>query len=69
MVELRLGRIPERTPVKLSLLLLPDLHAALTEYARLYEAAYGKTERVEDLIPAMLASFLDSDRAFVRRRS
>lgn len=55
--------------MKVSLLLLPDLHAALTDYARLYESAYGKSERVEDLIPAMLASFLESDRAFARRRS
>lgn len=69
MVELRLSRLPDRTPMKVSLLLLPDLHAALTDYARLYESAYGKSERVEDLIPAMLASFLESDRAFARRRS
>ena len=68
MVELRLSRLPDRTPVKISLLLLPDLHTALADYARLYEAAYGKAERVEDLIPAMLASFLDSDRSFARSR-
>lgn len=69
MVELRLSRLPDRTPVKMTLSLLPDLHAALAEYARLYEVAYGKAERVEDLVPAMLASFLESDRAFVRRRT
>lgn len=68
MVDLKLPRLAERTPVKLALSVMPDLHAALTDYARLYAETYGKAEKVEDLIPAMLASFLESDRAFARAR-
>jgi hypothetical protein len=48
---------------------MPDLHAALADYTALYEQTYGQRERVEDLIPAMLAGFLDSDRGFVRSRT
>lgn len=68
MAELKLPRLPDRTPIKLTLSLLPVLHAALVDYAKVYEASYGRAERVEDLIPAMLANFLESDREFQRGR-
>ncbi len=47
---------------------MPDLHQSLVEYATLYAQIYGQQERVEDLVPAMLASFLESDRAFAKSR-
>lgn len=68
MTGLRLPRLPERTPVKLTLHLAPDLHAALERYATLYEESYGHAEPLAELIPAMLADYLDGDRAFARRR-
>lgn len=68
MVDLKLARLPDRTPVKLSITVLPDLHQALQDYARLYAEAYGREEPVTDLIPAMLIAFLESDRSFVRAR-
>jgi len=68
MADLKLGKLPDRTPVKLVLNLPPDLNQALHDYARAYEEAYGKAEKVTDLIPAMLQAFLSSDRAFLRRR-
>lgn len=69
MSDLKLPQLPDRTPVKLSLSIMPDLHAALSEYAALYAQAYGREEPVTELIPAMLAAFLDSDRTFARSRS
>ncbi|MDE1916832.1 MAG: DUF2274 domain-containing protein [Sphingomonadales bacterium] len=66
MVDLKLARLPDRTPIKLSITVLPDLHQALQDYARLYAEAYGRAEAVADLIPAMLSAFLDSDRSFTR---
>jgi hypothetical protein len=66
--ELRLPRLPDRTPVKLTISLSPELHQALLDYGAAYEQTYGKAEPVADLVPAMLAAFLDSDRAFARRR-
>ncbi|HEX8442784.1 MAG TPA: DUF2274 domain-containing protein [Allosphingosinicella sp.] len=68
MPELRLPKLPDRTPVKITISVSPDLNQALADYAALYQETYGQTEPVQDLIPAMLASFLDGDRAFARRR-
>jgi len=69
MPELKLPQLPDRTPVKISILLMPDLHQALTDYAGLYAKAYGRDEPVAELIPAMLAAFLESDRSFSRSRA
>jgi len=68
MAEIKLTQLPDRTPVKLSFSAMPDLHQALTDYAALYNQTYGRDEPVAELIPAMLAAFLESDRAFVRDR-
>ena len=68
MTDLKLGRLPDRTPIKLAILVAPDLHAALAAYAALYTDIYGEAATVTDLIPAMLANFLDSDRAFAKAR-
>jgi hypothetical protein len=69
MAELKLGRLPDRVPVKLTILVSPELNRALGDYARAYEEAYGQTESPTELIPAMLETFLAGDRAFVRMRS
>lgn len=66
MADLKLGRLPDRTPVKLTIMVMPDLSQRLAAYADLYGAAYGVKEPVTTLIPAMLAAFLDGDRDFVR---
>lgn len=68
MAELKLARLPDRTPVKLTITVSPDLKADLDVYAGLYEQTYGQKEPVAGLIPAMLAGFLESDRAFCRSR-
>jgi hypothetical protein len=68
MAQLKLGKLPDRTPVKLTISVPPDLNKALGEYAELYRQAYGEAEPVHELIPAMLASFLESDRGFARQR-
>lgn len=68
MAALRLSKLPERTPVKVTISVSPELNQALLDYAALYEETYGQAEPVQELIPAMLASFLDGDRLFARRR-
>jgi hypothetical protein len=65
---LRLAKLPDRTPVKITISLSPDLHQALRLYAVLYEETYGEMEAVADLIPFMLDSFLKGDRAFAQAR-
>ena len=68
MADLKLARLPDRTPVKLTIIITPDLQSALQAYAGLYASTYGVEEPVADLIPAMLTAFLDGDRSFVRAR-
>lgn len=68
MSGLKLARLPDRTQIKLSINVSPDLNALLNDYATLYAEAYGGEEPVAELIPAMLSSFLESDREFARRR-
>jgi hypothetical protein len=68
MTEIKLPKLPDRTPVKLAIVVSPELHAALNDYAAAYEAAYGAREALTDLVPAILASFIEGDRAFARRR-
>ncbi|MBV9841106.1 MAG: DUF2274 domain-containing protein [Sphingomonadaceae bacterium] len=64
-MALKLQKLPDRTPVRLNLMLSPDLHRRLEEYVKLYREEHGVAEPLGELVPAMLASFLDSDRAFV----
>lgn len=68
MAGISLRQLPDRTPVKLIINLMPDLNACIGEYAVFYREQYGREEAVGDLIPAMLAAFLDNDRAFQRLR-
>lgn len=65
---LKLPKLPDRTPVKVTLTLTPDLHQRLQSYAALYRDTYGSPEPVADLIPYMLDAFLDSDRAYIKAR-
>jgi hypothetical protein len=67
MPDLKLPRLPDRTPVKLTINVPPDLNEALARYAQAYAEQYGTSESVADLAPYMLRCFLDSDRAFSRR--
>lgn len=65
---LRLGQLPDRTPVRMSLSVDPDLASALSDYAEIYRQTYGAEEKPEALIPAMIESFLASDAGFKRAR-
>ena len=68
MSQLRLPKLPDRTPVKITITVSPALNQQLTAYAEMYRLAYGEAEPVQELVPAMLASFLESDRTFARER-
>ncbi len=64
---IRLAKLPERNPVKLSISVPPALHEALIAYAAAYAKEYGSEEPVTEL--TMLTAFLESDRAFAKARA
>ncbi|MBU6298150.1 MAG: DUF2274 domain-containing protein [Alphaproteobacteria bacterium] len=66
MADLKLCRLPDRVPVKLTITVPPDLHKALQIYAELYRTTYGDDESIQTLIPFMLRNFLDADRGFAK---
>lgn len=68
MPDLKLGKLPDRTPVRITISLTPDLHRALQAYAELYRESYGRAEPVPTLIPYMLESFLATDRGYAKAR-
>ena len=63
---LKLGKLPDRTPVRITITASPELNQGLRDYAALYRATYGEAEAIADLIPFMLAAFLESDRGFAK---
>ncbi|MFA6124271.1 MAG: DUF2274 domain-containing protein [Sphingomonas sp.] len=68
MSDLKLARLPDRTPVKLTVSIAPDLQQALADYATIYQQTYGEAQTVAELVPHMLAVFLASDRGFAKAR-
>ena len=65
---LRIGKLPDLTPVKLTVSLEPEVHKMLEEYAQIYTDSYGETVKPTELIPSMIAGFLATDNGFKRAR-
>lgn len=68
MADLRLAKLPDRTPVRVIITVSSSLNAALRDYAAVYRVTYGQAETVAELIPFMLESFLAADRGFAQAR-
>jgi hypothetical protein len=66
MTQMKLAKLPDRTPVKMTLTLAPSLAARLRDYAEYYAETYGSREEVAGLVPFMLEAFLDGDANFRR---
>ena len=64
MSDLKLPKLPDRTPVKHTIVVMPELEQKLRDYADLYHQSYGQVEAIDTLIPFMLDAFLGSDREF-----
>jgi hypothetical protein len=67
-VVMKLPKLPDRNPVRITFSAVPELNAALQDYAAAYKLAYGEAASVPDLIPSMLESFLEGDREFAKAR-
>ncbi|RWQ22735.1 DUF2274 domain-containing protein [Mesorhizobium sp.] len=68
MTNLKLGKLPDRSPAKITITVSAELNRELHDYASLYRQTYGESESVAELIPFMLDVFLGSDRAFAKAR-
>ncbi|MDE2562718.1 MAG: DUF2274 domain-containing protein [Sphingomonadales bacterium] len=71
MTKLRLGRIEDEKPVKVTIELTGAVHRDLARYAEAHARETGLTQPLppERLIPPMLERFMATDRAFARKRS
>ncbi|MDA9490421.1 protein involved in integration/excision of ICE Tn4371 family [Bradyrhizobium sp. CCBAU 11361] len=65
---MKLAKLPDRTLIKMSILLAPNLAKRLNEYADFYAGAYCCRQEVVKLVPFMLHAFLKSDSAFKRKQ-
>lgn len=65
---LKIGKLPDRKLVKLTISVMPDLYEQIQDYVRVYEVEYGQVETLQNLIPAMLETFLHSDHQFKKAR-
>lgn len=65
---LRIAKLPNLTPVKLTVSLEPEVHQMLEDYARIYGDSYGETVKPAELVPFMIAGFLARDNGFKRAR-
>jgi hypothetical protein len=68
LAQLKIGPLPDRTPVKLNLQSIASLRSDLEEYAAVYATAFGERPGIEALVPVMLEAFLASDSGFKRAR-
>ena len=65
---LRIGKLPDLTPIKLTVSLEPKVHKMLEDYARIYGDSYGENVKPAELVPSMIAGFLATDNGFKRAR-
>jgi len=65
---LRIGKLPDLTPIKMTIQVDPETHRMLADYACIYAQNYGEEVAPATLVPSMLATFLASDNGFKKAR-
>ncbi|WP_315730708.1 MULTISPECIES: DUF2274 domain-containing protein [unclassified Bradyrhizobium] len=65
---MKLAKLPDRTPVKMNVVLAQSLAQRLREYAAFYPESYGNNEEVAELIPFIPEAFLEGDADFRKSR-
>jgi hypothetical protein len=66
--KLKLSEIPDDKPVKLTIELPAGVHRDLVAYSEVFGRETGKSVGLVKLVPAMLARFMSTDRAFLKAR-
>ena len=69
MPELRLGKLPNRTPVKMTITVMPDYDEALRDYAAIHSAQHGVESTPADIASGMVEQFILNDREFAKARA
>jgi hypothetical protein len=67
-MSLKIGPVPDRAPVKISLSLTPETHEALLDYAAIHAREHAQEAPIAALAVLMIERFLESDAAFKRAR-
>ena len=67
-MSLKIGPVADRSPVKISIAIAPDIHDALADYARLHAQEFGRDIKLPDLASLMIEQFLKTDAGFRRAR-
>ena len=67
-MTLRLDKLPDRTPVRMSIAIDPELASALADYSVIYPQTYGAQEKHDALVPPMLQQFPGTDARIKRAR-
>lgn len=67
-MSLKIQKLKDMTPIKMSLTVTPDLMSDLKAYARIYERTYQDTQEPAALIPHMLEAFLATDSGFKKAK-
>jgi len=65
---LRISKLPDLTPVKLTISVDREIHQMLEDYAQIYNESYGDEVKPVALVPSMIAGFLATDNGFKRAR-
>ena len=68
MEKLKLSAIPDDKPVKLTIEFPASVHRDLVAYSEVLARETAQSVEVVKLIPAMLARFMSTDRAFLKAR-
>ena len=66
MNKVKLAKLPDRTPVKMTVALPSELAARLRSYADLYAETYGVREEPAELVPYIMDAFFKGDLQFQR---
>jgi hypothetical protein len=69
MPDLKLRKLPNRTPVKMTISVMPDFEEALRDYAALHSAQHGVDSTPADIASAMVEQFILNDREFAKARA
>ena len=65
---LRIGKLPDLTPVKLTVSLEPEVYQMLEDYTQIYYNRYGEKVKPAALVPSMITGFLSTDSGFKKAR-